>query len=70
MGRFWQSQRVPSATESLDPRTVARRVSLPLEQTIVSLDGVYDSRANRKAMGNWEMVPNIPENPRVRVSPK
>jgi hypothetical protein len=41
-----------------------------LHQTIVSLDGVYDSRANRKAIFNRGMIPNIPENPRGRKTPK
>jgi hypothetical protein len=38
--------------------------------TIVSLAGVYDSRANRKALVNRGMIPNIPENPRGRKTPK
>jgi hypothetical protein len=34
------------------------------------LDGVYDSRANRKAIFNRGMIPNIPANPRGRKTPK
>jgi hypothetical protein len=34
--------------------------------TIVSLDGVYDCRANRRAIFNRSMVPNINPNPRGR----
>ena len=49
---------------------IAKQVGLDLNQTIVSLDGVYDSRANRKAIFNREMVPNIPENLRGRKAPK
>ena len=49
---------------------IARRVGRDIDQTIVSLDGVYDSRANRKAIFNRGMVPNIPENPRGRKTPK
>lgn len=45
---------------------IARTIGLDLSDTIVSLDGVYDSRANRKAIFNRGMVPNIPENPRGR----
>jgi hypothetical protein len=45
---------------------IAKKVGLDLKNTIVSLDGVYDSRANRKALFNRGMVPNIPENPRGR----
>jgi transposase len=50
---------------------IAKTVGLNLNQTIVSsLDGVYDSRANRKAIFNRGMVPNIPENLRGRKTPK
>jgi transposase len=37
---------------------------------IISLDGVYDCRENRKAIFNRGMTPNIPENPRGRKTPK
>jgi len=49
---------------------IAKKVGLDLNNTIVSLDGVYDSRANRKAIFNRGMVPNIPENPRGRKTSK
>jgi transposase len=49
---------------------IAKQIGLDLSQTIVSLDGVYDSRSNRKAIFNRGMVPNIPENPRGRKTPK
>ena len=49
---------------------IAQKVGLDLNKTIASLDGVYDSRANRKAIFNRGMVPNIPENPRGRSTPK
>jgi transposase len=49
---------------------IAQKVGLDLKNTIASLDGVYDSRANRKALFNRGMVPNIPENPRGRSTPK
>ena len=49
---------------------VAQAVGLNLNKTIVSLDGVYDSRANRKAIFNRGMIPNINENPRGRKTPK
>jgi len=45
---------------------VARSVGLTLQGTIVSLDGVYDCRQNRKAIFNRGMVPNINANPRGR----
>lgn len=37
---------------------------------MVSLDGVYDCRANRKAIFNRGMIPNIKENLRGRKTPK
>lgn len=49
---------------------LAKQVGLDLNQTIVSLDGVYDSRANRKAIFNRGMIPNIPANLRGRKTPK
>jgi len=49
---------------------IAKKVGLDLKKTIVSLDGVYDSRGNRKAIFNRSMVPNIPKNRRGRKTPK
>lgn len=49
---------------------ISKQVGLDLNHTTVSLDGVYDSRANRKAIFNRGMVPNIPEHPRGRKTPK
>jgi hypothetical protein len=49
---------------------LAKQVGLDLNQTIVNLDGVYDSRANRKAIFNCGMIPNIPKNPRGRKTLK
>ena len=49
---------------------LAKQVGLDLNQTIVSLDGVYDSRANRQAIFNRGMIPNMPENRRSRKTPK
>jgi hypothetical protein len=48
----------------------ARAIGLDLRGTIVSLDGVYDCRANRKAVFNRGMTPNINPNSRVRKTPK
>ena len=50
----------------------AKHVGLELHKTIVSLDAAYDndSRANRKAIFNRGMIPNIPKNPRGRSAPK
>jgi transposase len=49
---------------------VVREIGMDLSGTIVSLDGVYDCRANRKAIFNRGMVPNINPNPRGRKQPK
>ena len=45
---------------------IARAIGLDLKGTIVSLDGVYDCRANRKSIFNRGMIPNINANPRSR----
>jgi len=50
--------------------STARTVGIDLKQTIISLDGAYDSRDNRKAIFNRGMVPNINENLRGRKTPK
>ena len=43
---------------------------MDLQGSIVSLDGVYDCRRNRKAIFNRGMIPNINPNPRGRRQPK
>ena len=48
----------------------ARAVGMDLHGTIVSLDGVYDCRLNRKAIFNRGMIPNINPNPCGRKRPK
>jgi transposase len=49
---------------------IARMVGIDLHGTIVSLDGVYDCRPNRKAIFNRGMIPNINPNCRGRKRPK
>ena len=49
---------------------IAQVVGLELKGSIISLDGAYDSRSNRKAIFNRGMIPNIPENRRGRKQPK
>jgi transposase len=49
---------------------IAQAIGLPLHGSIVSFDGVYDSKANRKAIFNRGLVPNIPENRRRRMKTK
>jgi len=49
---------------------VAREIGTNLQGTVVSLDGVYDCRDNRKAIFNRGMTPNINPNPRGGKIPK
>jgi hypothetical protein len=61
----------PLLKEALPQVTrIAKKVGLDLNKPIVSLDGVYNSRSNRKAIFNRGMIPNIPANPRGRKTPK
>tara|TARA_Y100000589_G_scaffold175617_1_gene166671 strand:- start:236 stop:1108 length:873 start_codon:yes stop_codon:yes gene_type:complete len=59
---------LPEAMRSL--KQIAKAVKISLGGSIMSLDGVYDSRANRKLIFNSGMTPNIPENHRNRKSKK
>jgi hypothetical protein len=45
-------------------------VGLEFTGSIMSLDGVYNCRKNRKSIFNLGMVPNIPENKRNRKKTK
>ena len=49
---------------------IARKIGLDLQGSIVSLDGLYDCRANRKAIFNRGMIPNINPNVRGRKHPR
>lgn len=49
---------------------MARAMGADLQGSAVSLDGVYDCRPNCKAIFNRGMIPNVPENPRGRKTPK
>jgi hypothetical protein len=49
---------------------IADAVGNDLRGSTVSLDVVYLSKANRKAIFNRAMVPNINENPRNRMATK
>lgn len=42
--------------------SITKVVGIKLRGCIMSLDGVYNSRKNRKAIFNLGMTPNIPEN--------
>jgi hypothetical protein len=61
----------PLLREALPNLTgIARVVGLDLQDSIVSLDGAYDRRHNRKAIFNRGMIPNINPNARGRNQPK
>src|SRR6202140_1628678 len=61
----------PLLREALPELTrTACAIALDLRGTIVSLDGVYDCRANCKAVFNRGMTPNINPNSRGRKTPK
>jgi hypothetical protein len=49
---------------------IARTIGFSLKGSVVSLDGVYDGKENRKTIFNRGMCPNIPENIRNRKTPK
>ena len=51
-------------------KKIAKLVGLNLKKSIMSLDGVYNSRKNRKRIFNIDMIPNIPENKRNRKKSK
>jgi transposase len=51
-------------------KRVAKRTGLVLEGAYLNLDGGFDSKANRKAIFNAGMIPNIKENPRNRKTTK
>jgi hypothetical protein len=51
-------------------KEMAKSVGIQLAGSIISLDGVYNSRKNRKAIFNAGMTPNIPENKRNRKGNK
>jgi hypothetical protein len=49
---------------------IAKSIGLKLAGKVMSLDGVYNSRSNRKAIFNLGMTPNMPENKRNRKKTK
>jgi hypothetical protein len=48
----------------------AKLIGFNLAESIMSLDGVYNCRKNRKSIFNLKMKPNIPENKRNRKKTK
>jgi hypothetical protein len=51
-------------------KRMARLTDLKIDGSYLNLDGVFDSRHNRKAIFNARLIPNIKENPRNRKTPK
>ena len=51
-------------------KQVAKEVGLDLKGAYVNLDGGCDSTHNRKLIFNAGLIPNIPEHPRNRKTPK
>ena len=49
---------------------IANSIGMKVVGSIMSLDGVYNSRNNRKTIFNLGMQPNIPENKGNRKKPK
>ena len=47
-----------------------RSLGIDITGNTLSLDGVYDSKANRKMIQNAKLIPNIPENKRNRKNNK
>ena len=51
-------------------KKVAKEVGVDLHGAYLNLDGGFDSKANRKAIFNAGLIPNIKENPRNRKTTK
>lgn len=61
----------PLIREAMGPlKTLAKPIGINLKGTFMSLDGVYDCRANRKKIFNAGMIPNINFNKRNRKKTK
>jgi transposase len=67
----WNRNETVLLEESLNQSTrVAGLAAIDLKGSVMSLDGGYDSVANRKLIFNRGMIPNIKENKRNRKRPK
>ena len=51
-------------------KEITKTIGLDLSGSTMSLDGIYNSRGNRKAIFNLGMKPNMPENKRNRKKTK
>ena len=63
-----ESPMFPDAFKSL--KRIAKAVGFSLSGCVMSLDGVYDCKQNRKMIFNANMTPNINENKRNRKARK
>lgn len=63
-----ESPMFPDAFKSL--KRIAKAVGFSLSGCVMSLDGVYDCKQNRKMIFNANMTPNINENKRNRKANK
>jgi transposase len=63
-----ESPMFPDAFKSL--KRIGKAVGFSLSGCVMSLDGVYDSKQNRKMIFNANMTPNINENKRNRKATK
>jgi len=59
---------LPASLENLS--NIARKTGFSIKNSFLNLDGIFDSKKNRKAIFNRGMIPNIPENPRNRKKTK
>jgi transposase len=59
---------LPASLENLS--NIARNTGFSIKNSILNLDGIFDSKKNRKAIFNRGMIPNIPVNPRNRKKTK
>lgn len=61
----------PLFREAFGPlKKISSEIGFGIEGSVMSLDGVYDCKANRKMIFNNNMIPNINENKRNRKKSK
>lgn len=61
----------PLLQKALQPlKEITKLLDIDISGSILSLDGGYDSKVNRKNIFNASMIPNIPENKRNRKKTK
>lgn len=61
----------PLFREAFGPlKKIASEIGFDIDGSVMSLDGVYDCKANRKMIFNNNMIPNINENKRNKKKTK